>query len=45
VETALGPESKPSLGLDMAYKAMARARNPATDNDLKIFDCNMLNLL
>ena len=38
----LCPESKPSLGLDMTYTAMARAKNPATDNDLKMLDRNIL---
>ena len=41
----LGPESKPSLGLAMMYTAMAKARNPTTDNDLKVLEFNMLNLL
>ena len=41
----LGPDSKPSLGLDMTYTAIAMARNPATDTDLRAADCNMFNLL
>lgn len=32
----LGPESKPSFGLDKIYNATAEANNPAIDNDLKV---------
>ena len=45
VETVLGPESKPSLGLVMMYTAMAKAKKAATDIDLRELECNMLNLL
>ena len=45
VETVLGPESKPSLGLAIMYTAMANARKAVTENDLKALECNMLNLL
>ena len=45
METALGPESKPSLGLAMMYTAMAKAKKAATDIDLKALECNILNLL
>jgi len=40
-----GPESKPSLGLVKTYKAIAKAKNPPADNDLKIVVFNMPNLL
>lgn len=32
----LGPESRPSLGLAKTYSAMAEAKRPATEKDLKV---------
>ena len=40
-----GPESKPSLGLVMTYAAIAKAKKPPADNDLKNLEFNMPNLL
>ena len=40
-----GPESKPSLGLVKMYTAMAKARKPPTEIDLKAVEFNKLGLL